>query len=104
MNGWQHGVETAGSKGASTINGNSRGSISDTAWQAAEKLYFAKTAPKGATKHERLTAPLKRCPDTNHEFFRNLLGRAFFLLLAHKVIAGRFGCSANWSITFVIFV
>jgi hypothetical protein len=36
------------------------------------KIEIATSAPKGAVEIERLTASLKRCPDTKREFFRRL--------------------------------
>jgi hypothetical protein len=39
--------------------------------EAAEKP-FASAAPKGVDEKERLAASLKRCPDTNLDFFRSL--------------------------------
>jgi hypothetical protein len=43
-----------------------------TAKQIAEKVDFRRTAAKGASLFKELTASLKRCPDTDFEFFRSL--------------------------------
>ena|SRR5271157_774603 len=41
-----------------------RGSREGTASEVAEKVEIATAAPKGVVEIERLTASLKRCPDT----------------------------------------
>ena len=46
-----------------------------SAVQAAEKVNFAASAPKGASDFTRLTVSLKRYPDTKPEFFRKLYSR-----------------------------
>jgi hypothetical protein len=38
--------------------------LGGTAEEAAEKVEIATAAPKGVVEIERLTASLKRCPDT----------------------------------------
>jgi hypothetical protein len=40
--------------------------------EAAEKADLRRSAPKGAFDFEGLAVSLKRYPDTNLEFFRNL--------------------------------
>jgi hypothetical protein len=45
---------------------------SSVAEQAAEKVGIRFPAPEGASDFEEVTASLRRCPDTNPEFFRSL--------------------------------
>jgi hypothetical protein len=46
--------------------------LTSAAKQFAEKPGFRCPAPKGAYDFDELTASLKRCPDTKHEFFSKL--------------------------------